>query len=63
MIIDLTPDEIKFIYDNLVQLQIPMNHPEKVRIATLGDSVLVKLQTALTVPPLASAAKTKEDPK
>ena len=58
MTIDLTPDEIKFIYDNLVQLQIPMNHPEKVRIATLGESVLVKLQTALTTPPEKAEAKT-----
>ena len=58
MNIDLTPDEIKFIYDNLVQLQIPMNHPEKVRIATLGDSVLAKLQKALTTPPDKAEEKT-----
>jgi len=63
MTIDLTPDEAKFILDNIAQLTIPMNHPEKVRIATLGESVLAKLHTALTAPPLTSAAKSKEDPK
>lgn len=63
--IDLTPEEAKFMFENIAQLQVPMSNPNGALIHQLGHAVLLKLKAGIdatsNVKPLASAARPKKD--
>jgi len=44
--IDLTPDEVRFLIANLAQLQVPLSDTNAVVWATLGRSILLKLEAS-----------------
>lgn len=54
--IELTPEEARFIFENLAQLQVPLSNANAPEIALLGVSVLNKLKAGLNA---ANADKAK----
>lgn len=47
MKIDLTEQEVQFLYENIAQMSVPVTNPQGALIHSLAQSVLTKLKTPI----------------
>ena len=59
--IELTKEEKEFIYNNLGNLQVQIGTPNAGKIATMGETILIKLKAQIEQPETESPEKKEND--